>query len=123
MNRGHHSHLIRRMAGALAGLAALLASIMTGPAAFASQSRADPPAWLKRLTVPAHLSAHVHAAPAGGLPGWHITLIATGAAVLAAALAALAGRMRAARRRETATTASVMTASGTASIRSGSLPR
>lgn len=96
MNRSHHSHLIRLVAGVPVGLAAL-ASIMTGPAAFASQLRPDPPGWLKRLTVPAHLPAHVHAAPAGGLPGWEIALIAAGAVVLAAVLAALAGWMRAAR--------------------------
>jgi hypothetical protein len=123
MNRSHHSHLIRRVAGALVGLAALLPSIMTGPAASAAQLRPDPPAWLKRLTVPAHLPAHVHAAPAGGLPGWHIILVAAGAAVLAAVLATLAGRMRASRRRATASTTSVVTASGTAPIRRGSLPR
>jgi hypothetical protein len=35
------------------------------------------------------------------MPGWQIALIAAGAALLAAALAVLAGRGRAARRRQT----------------------
>jgi hypothetical protein len=105
MNPTRRSHLIRHAAGVLTALAALLASIMTGPAAFASPPRADPPGWLQRLPVPAHLPpgwdkhpprsgpAHVHAALAGGMPGWQITLTA----VAAAALVLLLGRARAAR--------------------------
>ena len=115
------------MAGVLAGLAALLASITSGPAAFASPLRADPPGWFKRPSVPVHLPpvppgwtkhpplpgpAHVHTALADGMPGWQITLVAAGAAVLAAVLAVLEMRMRAARRRVTASTADAMTASG-----------
>jgi hypothetical protein len=48
------------------------------------------------------------------MPGWQITLIAVGTAVvvLAATLAVLAARVRAARRHVTATTADAMTASG-----------
>jgi hypothetical protein len=42
---------------------------------------------------------------AGGMPGWQITLIAVGAALLAAALAVFFDRAWAARRRATATTA------------------
>jgi hypothetical protein len=41
----------------------------------------------------------------GGMPGWQITLIAIGAALLAAALAVLLDRARAARRRATGTPA------------------
>jgi hypothetical protein len=40
----------------------------------------------------------IHTVVIGGMPGWQITLIAVGAALLAAALAVLADRMRAARR-------------------------
>jgi biopolymer transport protein ExbB/TolQ len=42
--------------------------------------------------------AHVHAALAGGMPGWQIALIAVGAALLAAVLAVLLHRVWAARR-------------------------
>jgi len=91
MNPVRRSRLIRRMAGVLTGLAALLAPITTGPAAVASQLRPDPPGWLQRVPAPAHLPplppgwnmhpprpgpAHIHAALAGGMPGWQITLIA-----------------------------------------------
>jgi hypothetical protein len=104
---------IRRLAAALAGLAgALLASITTAPTALASQLRPDPPWWLGHRALPAHLPpgpagffkhrpvphhAHVHAALAGGLPGWQIALITAAAAVLAAA-AILLARALAARR-------------------------
>ena len=37
----------------------------------------------------------------GGMPGWQITLIAVGAALVAAVLAVLADRARSARRRQT----------------------
>ena len=127
MNPIRHSQLIRRIAGPLAGLTALLPSITTGPAALAAQLRPDPPAWLNRLPVPLSFPpapagwdrhpplpgpAQVHAALAGGMAGWQITLIAGGATVLAAVLAVIATRMRTGRRRATATTAEAMTTSG-----------
>ena len=103
--------LIRCVAGILTGLAAPLAPIKTGPAAVASQLRADPPTWLKRPPMPVHLpplppgwTKHppllgpAHAALAVGMPGWQITLLAAPTAVLAA-------RMHAVRRRAAATTA------------------
>ncbi len=80
----------------------------TGPAAFASSLRAEPQEWLQRLPVPERLPpvppgwdkhpplpgpVHVHAALAGGMPGWQITLIAAGATVFAAVLAVLAARV------------------------------
>jgi hypothetical protein len=120
MNPIRHSHLIRRIAGSLAGVTALLPSITTGPAALAAQLRADPPAWLDRLPLgvyyppapagwdkhpPRPGPAHVHAALAGGMAGWQITLIAGGVMVLAAALAVIARTMHAGRRRATAITA------------------
>jgi hypothetical protein len=85
---------IRRVARAVAGLAAPPA--ITGPAAFAGLQHPDPPWWvthpLWRLR-----SCRVHPALAGGMPGWQITLIAVGAAGLAAT-ALLLGRALAARR-------------------------
>ena len=107
---------IRRSAGTLAWLASvLLASAVTAPAALASPLRPDPPWWLTHRALPVHLPpvrpdfskhpplphhAHVHAALAGGMPGWQITLITVGAAVLAAA-AILLGPALAARRHPT----------------------
>jgi hypothetical protein len=44
MNRNRYLCPIRR----LAGLAALLVSMTTGPAAFASSLRPEPPGWLQR---------------------------------------------------------------------------
>jgi hypothetical protein len=41
----------------------------------------------------------VHTVVTGGMPGWQITLIAVGAALLAATVAVLADRARASRRR------------------------
>jgi hypothetical protein len=41
----------------------------------------------------------VHAIVAGGMPGWQIALIAIGAALLAATVAVLADRARAAHRK------------------------
>ena len=52
-----------------------------------------PPGWNKHPPLP----AHAHTLAASGMPGWQITLIAVGAALLAAALAVTAYRMRAAR--------------------------
>jgi hypothetical protein len=111
MNAIRHSHLIRRVAGLLAGLAAaLLPSVTTGPAASAAQLRPDPPGWLERLAAglrfrlasagwdkhpPLPGQAHVHGALAGGMAGWQITLIAGAATVLAAVLGVIARRMRA----------------------------
>ena len=47
---------------------------------------------------PAQVPAPIHTVTAGGMPGWQITLIAVGAAVLAAILAVAADRARASRR-------------------------
>ena len=47
-------------------------------------------------------TAAVHSVVTGGMPGWQITLIAAGAALLTAVLAVLLDRARAARRHITA---------------------
>ena len=79
---------LRRLAAVLASLAAtLLASMAVGSAAWAE--------------IPAHGgSAPIQppaVAAAGGMPGWQITLIALGAALVAATAAVLLDRARAAR--------------------------
>jgi hypothetical protein len=75
---------IRRLASTLAGLAtATLAVITAAPAALATPAPPDPgPAEI----VPAPA---IHTVVTGGMPGWQITLIAAGAAALAAVLALL----------------------------------
>jgi len=125
---------IGRLAGILAGLAGAAAALAVGvPAALASTlpgrtwllSWPDPPlppGWNKHpprptgtqpaLRFPPGWNKHpplpdparLHAALAGGMPGWQITLIAA-AAILAAAAAVLLARTRAARRRAAASPA------------------
>jgi hypothetical protein len=98
---------VRRLAGVLAGLAcAWLGLAVAAPAAFAGASPtpgpadyitpgAEPPGWHPpstgtiRQLVP---QAPVHTVVVGGMPGWEITLIATGAALLAATAAVLVYR-------------------------------
>jgi hypothetical protein len=112
------THAIRRAAGILAGIAgALLASVTAAPAALAAPAPTRPapadspplnlpppaPGWDKHPPLPG--AAHIHAAVTSGLPGWQITLIAATAVVLAATLAVLLARARAARRRAAASPA------------------
>ena len=91
MNRIRH---IRRLIAVLAGLAAALVAFATTPA-FALEvpaSGGGGPA-----VAPQHL-APVPTVIAGGMPGWQITLIAIGAALLAATAAVLLDRARATHR-------------------------
>jgi hypothetical protein len=86
---------IRRIACVLAGLAAATVAFATTPA-FAMEVPAGGgggPA-----VVPQHLAPAVHIVVAGGMPGWQITLIAVGSALLAATFAVLLDRVRATRR-------------------------
>ena len=83
----------RRLGGLLAGLGALATMlVVTSTAALA-------------MVVPGTDGGGAPQAPpplppaAGGMPGWEITLIAVGAALVAAALAVIADRARPARRR------------------------
>jgi hypothetical protein len=79
---------LRRLAAVLTGLAgALLASAAIGPAAWA-EIPAD------GGSAPIQTSA----VAGGGMPGWQITLIALGAAIVAAAAAVLLDRARASAR-------------------------
>ena len=94
------THTIRRLASILAGLAtAALALAAAAPAALA---RPAPPGLRPAEIVPAPA---IHTAVIGGMPGWQITLIAAGAAALAAGLALLLARAWAARRHALAPTA------------------
>jgi MFS family permease len=87
---------IRRLAAALAGLAAaLLAFAAAAPAALARPFPPRPPGWDKHPPP----GAGIHIVVVGGMPGWQIALIAIGAALLAAAAAVLADRARAGRRK------------------------
>jgi hypothetical protein len=82
---------VRRWVAALATLAGVL--VMFGaaaPAALATLPPPEPPATAV-VSPPVVIQA-------GGMPGWQITLIALGAALLAAALAVIADRAWAARR-------------------------
>jgi hypothetical protein len=85
-------HHIRRTLTALATLAGTLLAFTAGaPAAFAS--RMPPPEQTAGPVPP----PQVHTVVVGGMPGWQIALIAA-AAALAAAVAVLMDRARAARK-------------------------
>jgi hypothetical protein len=81
----------RRLGGLLAAIGALVtALVVTGTAAMA---QVLPPSG-------GEVSQPAPPAPvAGGMPGWEITLIAVGAALVAAVLAVVADRTRSARGR------------------------
>jgi hypothetical protein len=87
---------VRRLAAALTGLAgALLAFAAAAPAALSRPFPPRPPGWDKH---PPPTRAGIHVVVVGGMPGWQITLIAIGAALLAATAAVLVDRARAAHR-------------------------
>ena len=94
------THTIRRLASILAGLAA--AALALAAAAPAALARPVPPGSGPAGIVPAPA---IHTIVVGGMPGWQITLIAAGAAALAAVLALLLARAWAARRHALAPTA------------------
>ena len=94
---------IRRLAAALAGLgSALLAFAAVAPAALAQSLPSPPPGQVavlgpNRAGYPT--ASNVGTVVIGGMPGWQIALIAAAAALFAAAVAVLADRARAARRK------------------------
>jgi len=118
MNRIHR---IRRSVRALAGLfAGALAALAAGVTAALVTSASPPPSPVGRRftlitirpgpelpggTAAWPLPAPAHPAVSGGMPGWQITLIAIGAALLVAAVALLLDRAWTTRRRPTATVA------------------
>ena len=86
---------IRHLAYIVGGLAASMLVLGSAPA-FATRlppvgGFGDPPI-LPQHTAPTYVAA------SGGMPGWQITLIAAGTAVLAATLAVVLDRLRTARR-------------------------
>jgi hypothetical protein len=94
--------IIGRLATILTGLAGIVVTLgaVVAPAALAGgdprgHPGLKPRGWYNHPALP----ARAHAAVAGGMPGWQIALIVAGAAVLAGAVAVLAYRVRAARRR------------------------
>jgi hypothetical protein len=91
---------IRRFVTVLAGLAcAWLGLAVTAPSAFA---RIIPPPGGPVGPTPAPAVPDVtRTVVVGGMPGWQITLIAAGVAILAAALAVLADRVWTAHRKTT----------------------
>jgi hypothetical protein len=89
---------IRRLAGILAGLAGVLLAFGATPA-FAGGPHPVPGGAQGEL--PPVFPAPIHTVTlvtGGGMPGWQITLIAVGAALLAATVAVLLDRARATRR-------------------------
>jgi hypothetical protein len=89
---------IRWIAGALGGLAcALLACAVAAPAALA-EIPASPGEMVHPVTHALSVPARVQTVVGGGMPGWQITLIAAGAALIAATAAVLLDRARTARR-------------------------
>jgi glucose/arabinose dehydrogenase len=97
---------LRRITAALATVTGgLLAWAAAVPAASAATSLIPDPGGASG-TVPATAPAvPVQVIAAGGMPGWQITLIAVAAVLLAAALAVSIYRIRAVRRRVTASAA------------------
>jgi hypothetical protein len=89
---------VRRAIAILSGLAiAILGLAAAAPGAFA---RVMPPSGgTPGFTAPAAVPAVTRIVVVGGTPGWQIALIAAGTALIVGALAVLADRARAARRR------------------------
>jgi hypothetical protein len=109
----NHIRNVRRVAGALAGLAsAWLGLAMAAPAAFAVTHPTPGPAGFVTPGAPGYplprpepLPVQVHTVVVGGMPGWQIMLIAIGAALFAATAAVLADRTWAARHKPAAVAA------------------
>ena len=99
---------LRRLAVALtAATCGLLASALIIPAASARTTMFPhpDPGWEGGTTLPTPASANAGVVPGGGMAGWQITMIAVAAALVAATVAVLLDRARAARRAATATSA------------------
>ena len=88
----NQNHYIGRVVRILTVLAALGTAIAVAPAALAS---VPAPGLHPRYVPLAPSPHHTHAAAAVGMAGWQITLIAVGAAILAAAVAVFLDRLRA----------------------------
>ena len=86
---------IHRLVGLLAATAGSLLVLAVASPAMAATTSVPP---YGPSAPPAQVPAPLHTVTAGGMPGWQITLIAAGAAVLAAILAVAADRARSSRR-------------------------
>ncbi len=92
---------IRRPASVVAGLVgAMVTFTAAAPAALAMR----PPPRDTGGVAPS-VPTQIHTVVTGGMPGWQITLIAIGAALLASVFAVFLDRARAARHRVTASAA------------------
>ena len=100
---------IRRIAGVLTGLAcAWLGLAAAAPEHHASRTDGLPAplaAHIQQLVHEAPGPVPVHTVVVGGLPGWQIALIAVAATLVAATVAVLVNRARAARRKSAAAAA------------------
>ena len=98
--RGPHLNTAARLRRLAVALAAVTCTLLASAAIM-------PAAWAVNVIPPGGEPAQapaVGAVTAGGMPGWQITLIALGVALVAATAAVLLDRARAARRAASATT-------------------
>jgi hypothetical protein len=98
------THRIHHLIGILAAAACALLAFAAASPALAQTTRVPtygPPA----SVAPAQVPAQVHTVIVGGMPGWQIALITLAAALVAATVAVVLDRARAARRAASATTA------------------
>jgi hypothetical protein len=104
--RGHLAVILAGLAGAVLAFAAAVPAALasTSPRRAGLLSWADPPlppGWNKHPQLPD--PARIHAALAGGIPGWQLTLMAVTIVLLVATLVAIAypgpGRTAAAERK------------------------
>ncbi len=102
-----HHYLLRIVAAIVCAMMALVAVsplllAFVGPSRARTAAMSVPP---PRSGVPQpRVPAQIYIVVTGGMPGWQITLVAAGAAVLAAVLAVAVDRARTARRHLTAPT-------------------
>jgi hypothetical protein len=93
---------LRWFAAALAAVTCALLASAVVPAASAAELVRDPPGGDPLAPVPAPA---IPVVTVGGMPGWQITLIAVGAALVTAIAAVFLDRVLAARRSASSTTA------------------
>jgi hypothetical protein len=101
----HREVIMKRIRHLAYVLGCLAAGVLVLGSAPAFAERVPPPgSWGDPPVAPQHL-AQMHPAATGGMPGWQIILIAAAAALVAATLAVIVDRARAARHHAPASTA------------------